>query len=284
MGSAFSHRAVLYRNSGNGTFVNIAADPVVTTPSNWISPALGDFSNDELLDLFVAKGGYLSSERNALYQNQGDGTFTAITTGAQVGDTGNFPGAAWADYDNDGFLDLFAANGGLNAQQRNFLYRNNGNSNQWIGVRCIGTVSNRSAIGARVRVRAAIGGKSFWQLREISSSHGFGVDNLLAHFGLGDATVIDTLRLEWPSGIVQEFHDVPPKQFLTVTEPARLQTLGPGAFRIQSWKGMAFEVQTSTDFEQWLPMTTRTNLTGTLVFTDPDASGQARRFYRTVLR
>lgn len=335
VGSAFSHRAFLYRNGGNGTFTHISADPVVSTPSNWISPAWGDFNNDGLLDLFVTKGGYLSSERNALYQNQGDGTFTAITTGALVGDTGSFFGAAWGDYDNDGFLDLFVArlggnnalyrnkgdggfekitagslgndggeslgcawgdfdndgfldlfvaNGGLNAQQRNFLYRNNGNSNQWIRVRCIGTVSNRSAIGAKVRVQAKSSGRSFWQLREISSSHGFGGDNLLAHFGLGDATIIDTLRVEWPSGIVQEFHDVPPRQLLTLTEPARLQASGPGAFRIQSWTEMTFEVQASTHLNQWSPLITVTNLTGTLEFMDPNAANQKTRFYRTVLK
>jgi hypothetical protein len=73
-------------------------------------------------------------------------------------------------------------------------------------------------------------------------------------------------------------------QFLTVTEPARLQTLGAGVFRIQSWKGMAFEVQASTDLDQWSPLTTVTNLTGTLEFTDPNAANQLRRFYRTVLR
>ena len=75
-----------------------------------------------------------------------------------------------------------------------------------------------------------------------------------------------------------------PKQLLAVTEPARLQALGAGVLRIQSWKGMAFEVQASTDLDQWLPITTVTNLTGTLEFTDPDAANDLRRFYRTVLR
>ena len=78
--------------------------------------------------------------------------------------------------------------------------------------------------------------------------------------------------------------DVAPKQFLTLREPARLQVSGPGAFRVQSWKGMAFEVQASTDLKQWSPVTTVTNLTGTLEFTDPDAANDLRRFYRTVLR
>ena len=73
-------------------------------------------------------------------------------------------------------------------------------------------------------------------------------------------------------------------QFLTVTEPARLQASGPGAFRVQSWKGMAFEVQASIDLKQWSPVTTVTNLTGKLEFTDPDAANFMQRFYRTVVK
>ena len=95
---------------------------------------------------------------------------------------------------------------------------------------------------------------------------------------------MDLVRIEWPSGTVQELSNVAAQQFLTVTEPARLQALGAAVLRIQSWKGMAFEVQTSTDLDQWLPMTTVTNLTGTLEFADPDAANHLRRFYRTLLR
>ena len=58
----------------------------------------------------------------------------------------------------------------------------------------------------------------------------------------------------------------------------------PGAFRVQSWKGMAFEVQASANLEQWSPVTTVTNLTGTLDFTDPDATNLMQRFYRAVLK
>ena len=69
-----------------------------------------------------------------------------------------------------------------------------------------------------------------------------------------------------------------------VTEPARLQMSGPGAFRVQSWKGMAFEVQAAVDLKQWSPVTTVTNLTGTLEFTDPDVANLMRHCYRTVLK
>ncbi|MSU62483.1 MAG: hypothetical protein EXS31_08810 [Pedosphaera sp.] len=328
----FGERAFLYRNTANGSFEKILTGPVVTKAGYWNGGAWGDYNNDGLLDLFVAAGGHGAAERDSLYRNNGDSTFTAITTGAIVTEERQFHGCAWGDYDNDGFLDLFVlniaaaennflyhnngdgsfekivegslvnesgfsndcawgdydndgfldlfvANGGIDGQRKNFLYRNNGNGNAWMKVRCVGTVSNRSAIGAKVRVRATFGGKTFWQLREISSGSG-----LIAHFGLGNATNIEALRIEWPSGIVQELHDVAPKQFLTLTEPARLQALAAGVLRIQSWKGMAFEVQASTNLDQWSPLTTVTNLTGTLEFTDPEVANPMRRFYRTLLK
>jgi hypothetical protein len=124
-----------------------------------------------------------------------------------------------------GFLDLFVAKG-AHASENNCLYRNNGNSNSWLKVKLLGTVSNRSAIGAKVRVKAMIGGKTFWQLREISSGSGFAQNALEAHFGLGNATNIDTLRIEWPSGITQEFHDVGTNQLWTQVEPGKSGPLG----------------------------------------------------------
>ena len=94
----------------------------------------------------------------------------------------------------------------------------------------------------------------------------------------------ELVRIEWPSGTVQELRDVAANQFLIVTEPARLQALGAGGLRIQLWKGMTFEVPTSTNLNQWPPLNPVTNLTGTLEFTDPNAANQESRFYRAVLR
>lgn len=179
---------------------------------------------------------------------------------------------------------MFVANGARGPAQSSSLYRNNANSSAWIKIKCVGTGSNRSGFGAKVRVQATIGGQSRWQMRQIDGGDGTSGGSLEAHFGLGDATIIDTLRIDWPSGIVQELRDVATKQHLTVTEPAGLQALSAGVLRVQSWKGMTFEVQASTGLKQWSPLTTVTNLTGTLEFTDPDAANDSRRFYRTVLR
>ncbi|MSU62284.1 MAG: hypothetical protein EXS31_07790 [Pedosphaera sp.] len=273
----------LYHNRGDGTFERITSGNIVTDTAVSLGCAWGDYDNDGFLDLFVING-LSGPQNNFLYRNKGDGTFTKITSGSLVNDGGASSGIAWGDYDNDGFLDLFVANGLLGPAQVNFLYRNNGNGNNWVKIKCVGTVSNRAGIGAKVRLKAIIAGQSRWQMRQIDGGDGTSGGSLEADFGLGSATIIDTLRIEWPLGIVQELHGVSVKQRLTVTEPARLQALRAGVLRIQSWKGMAFEVQASTDLNLWSPVTTVTNLTGTLEFTDPEVTNPSRRFYRTVLR
>jgi hypothetical protein len=278
---------LLWRNNGNGTFSRMSTNEVgaiVGEPGGSVSGAWADYDNDGWLDLFVTRPG----KDNLLYRNNGDGTFAKVAAGSPVHDSGNGSGLAWGDFDNDGFMDLFVCNGfnpSGNFQESNFLYRNNGNTNHWLKLVLVGTVSNRSAIGAKVRVKATSGGKTFLQLREISGSgNRYSFQDMRPNFGLGDATVAETVRIEWPSGIVQELQKVAPNQILTVTEPSRLQVLGAGAFRVQSWKGMAFEVQASTDLKQWSPVTTVTNLSGTLELTDPDAANHLQRFYRVSVK
>ena len=286
-----SQPSSLYRNDGGGKFSKVLEGRVASDTGQSLGAAWADYDNDGWLDLFVANGESVQ-ENNFLYRNNGDGTFTRVLEGSVANDGGASMGCAWGDYDNDGFLDLIVANGALratgfepNLPEVNFLYHNDaGNGNRWIRIKCVGTASNRSGIGAKVRVRATIAGKTFWQLREISSGNGFCGNAIDAHFGLGDADRVDLLRVEWPSGIVQEFHDLSVNRSLTLTEPARLQVTGPGAFRVQSWKGMVFEVQASADLKQWSPVTTVTNLTGTLEFTDPDAAKQSQHFFRTALK
>jgi enediyne biosynthesis protein E4 len=82
-------------------------------------------------------------------------------------------------------------------------------------------VSNRDGIGAAVRMKARIGGQTYWQMRPIASqSSGL---SLMAHFGLADAVMAETVRLEWPSGMVQELGNVAANRILTVAESPRLE-------------------------------------------------------------
>ncbi|MGH7453435.1 MAG: FG-GAP repeat domain-containing protein, partial [bacterium] len=109
----------LYRNEGSGAFVKITTGNIVTDGGNSNSSSWVDLDNDGDLDLYVIN----FSEADFLYRNDGNGTFTRITTGPPVTDISFSITGVWADYDNDGDLDLFISNGG---NQNNFLYRNEG--------------------------------------------------------------------------------------------------------------------------------------------------------------
>ena len=190
------------------------------------SCAWGDYNNDGFIDLYVNAADLAfpvpSRTHNLLYRNNGDGTFTKVTDGPVATDlTVGSSGATWGDYDKDGFLDLFVSQGGFAPDpQTNLLYHNDGNGNGWLNVKLVGTVSNRSGIGAKVRVNANYRDQSRWQVRQISGGDGESNQQALnAAFGLADASTVDTLRVEWPSGAVQELHNVAPRQFLTITEP-----------------------------------------------------------------
>jgi hypothetical protein len=288
-------RCQLYHNSGNGAFTRITSGPeLVPSPGGAFNGcAWGDCDNDGYLDLFVSGAG----ETNALFHNNGDGTFTKIlATGPPVNGGGAnmvYGAVSWVDYDNDGFLDLFVGgfttNDLASAPGKNLLYHNDGNSNAWLEVKLVGTVANRSAIGAKVRVHATIDGKNFWQLREINGGGGYNSAPLIAHFGLGEATNADTLRIEWPSGTVQEFQNVATRQIFTATEPSRLTASlsnGVPQISIRGGRGLGYEVDSSSNLTTWMPIGTATitNSNGTALVTDTNPPAADQRFYRAVLR
>jgi hypothetical protein len=203
----------LYRNNSDGTFLKITNGAIANDSGASSSGAWGDYDNDGFLDLFVAN----RSGFDFLYRNNGDGTFTRVTNSLLARDPATSFSATWADYDNDGFLDLFVTR---YQNYSNALYHNRGNSNAWLVVKCEGRVSNRAAIGTKVRVKARIAGREVWQLREISGGGGLGAQpDLRPHFGLGDAVNAQVVRVEWPSGISQEFTNIAARQFLNVVEP-----------------------------------------------------------------
>jgi hypothetical protein len=208
---------ILYRNGGAPAFalIPVGTEVMPANAGNSVGSGWGDYDNDGDLDLFIANDG----QNNLLFENSGPPgyTFTRILAGDPVSDGGNSFGTVWGDYDADGDLDLFVAN---RLNQVNFLYRNEGNANHWLKVRLTGTQSNRSAIGARVRVHATISGVPRWQTREVLGQTGYNSQNLELHFGLGDASVADTVRIEWPAGDVRSFPDVGVDRLLRIVEGA----------------------------------------------------------------
>jgi hypothetical protein len=212
---------LLYSNNGDGTFerVEIAAgvdDDANSRGAQWV-----DFDNDGDLDLYVTNHGdtYIGNQPNRLYRNNGDGTFTdvAAAVGLAFVNDGNDMCSAWADYDNDGFLDFYLANstftGYLAGPHK--LYRNEGNSNHWLQIAPTGTNSNRPGIGAKIQVTTG----DLVQFREVGvSSSGACHNSLLAHFGLGSYTKAGVITVTWPSGYIQVLQDVPADQVLHITE------------------------------------------------------------------
>ena len=280
-----------YRNKGDGTFERITTGALAEDVDHFVSCAWVDYDNDGWLDLFLTVIGpgvpQSSSLKNRLYLNRGDGTFAKITQGSLVTDGGNAVGCAWGDYDNDGFPDAFVAFGGIFSPQRNGLYRNNGNSNSWIKVRCVGTVSNRSAIGTKVRVLATINGTSRWQMRQIVGGEGFASFNSLdVVMGLGDATNISTLRIEWPSGLVQEFHNVAAKQTLVMVEQTTLaierRAEGELDVILSGPRQQRYRLESSTNLTHWTTAAslTITNVDRTAYFKHTPSVSEPWRFFR----
>jgi hypothetical protein len=189
---------------------------------------------------------------------------------------------------NDGFLDLFVAGA---SGQGSRLYRNNGNGNTWLMLKLEGRVSNGAAIGAKVRVLATLFGRRYWQMREISGGN-TSQNDLRAHFGLGDATHAELVRIEWPSGQVTELSNVAANQILSIKEPPMLKVAGwsLGGFQMQviGHANTVCDVLTTStvgDPASWTPLQCVTNTSRTNLVVDPAPSPRpGARFYKAVPR
>jgi len=119
---------------------------------------------------------------------------------------------AFADFDNDGFMDLVVGN---NGDPPLVLHNGGGNGNHFLNFKLVGTKSNRDAMGARVRVVAG----SQAQIREIAGGGSYlSQSDLRAHFGLGKAARAETVEVKWPTGLRQVFHDVEADRFYLMEE------------------------------------------------------------------
>jgi len=177
-----------------------------------------DYDNDGFLDLYVVRG-HMSNEPlmntqqpNKLFRNNGDGSFLDVSHTSGIDDPGFGRGVAYADFNNDGCLDIYL----VNIDQMGKLFVNNCDSkNNFLVIDTIGTESNTDGIGARIKVVTDSGIFT----REVTSGGSHISQNMLqAHFGLGESSEVSLIEIIWPSGIVQELIDIPANQILTVTE------------------------------------------------------------------
>lgn len=185
------------------------------------SVAAGDFDNDMDVDLYLVCSGPVGNLPNILYQNDGKGGFTPVPAagGAAGSERGRGETVVSADYDRDGFLDLFVTNGEgpspFADDGPHQLFRNRGNDHHWLQIDLVGTASNRDGIGALVFVETA----GITQRRQQRGGiHLHAQHHQRLHFGLGDHRKVDTLTVHWPSGRVQTLRDVTADQILRIEE------------------------------------------------------------------
>ncbi|MDX1940643.1 MAG: FG-GAP-like repeat-containing protein [Saprospiraceae bacterium] len=245
---------VLFRND-NGQFVRVTTGELVEDLGLTLASVWGDFDNDADLDVFVAADGGNNGTTNRFYQNNGNGTFIRLFAAPFSSDIAPTWGATAGDYDNDGDLDLFVPNIlRQNQSPPNHLYRNDlNNTNNWLKIKLIGVQSNRSAIGAKVKAKITFGNRGVWQLREVSTQNTFcGQNNLDVHFGMGSATSLDSLVIEWPSGIKQILTNINSKQTLTIQEssttPASDISLQNGGIILEQTHPNPFQEQSNIRF------------------------------------
>lgn len=246
-GSEARRTNIMMTNNGDGTFSENAqalglADIIQTWSSSW-----GDYDNDGDMDVFVGA----SSGSHKLMRNNGNSTFTDVTTGAGV--TGAPTGHENVSYDvdNDGYLDILcngtilygkgdltfedADNGQLNYKNGSFgdlnsdgfidayyngtIYWNLTTPNNWITINTVGVASNIDGIGARVEITTSNG----TQIRDVRSGEGFEfMSTLNTHFGIGTETEIDNITIYWPSGVIDVISDPAINTPLEVIEGATL--------------------------------------------------------------
>jgi hypothetical protein len=215
----------LYKNMGGGEFEEATRAAGLAAPTGrltaWGTGAF-DFDNDGYKDLFTANAAILDNSMevehrpyalpNSLFHNQGDFTFEDVSTKAGFTVPAAHRGAAFGDLNNDGKVDAVVTV--LNGAPEIFINRSTG-SNHWIILKLVGVADNADGLGTKIKITTSHGS----QYNEATTAVGYNSSSdKRVHFGLGDAIVIDTIELSWPTGVHQVLKNVKVDQILIVTE------------------------------------------------------------------
>jgi hypothetical protein len=238
-----SERDCLYEGTSGGGFREVAAARGLDRVTQPMGANFGDLDNDGYLDFYLGTG-YPELEAlmpNLMFRNRGGERFVDVTFAAGVGHLQKGHGIAFADLDNDGDQDLFAEMGGFYPGDAfaNALFENPGVGNHFLSVKLVGTRSNRSAIGARIRVVVREHGKERSLFRWVNTGGSFGSGPLRREIGLGEATRVEKLEIYWPtSDTTQVFTDLAADQFLELQEGQdHLRTLLPTCVPLSAVEG-----------------------------------------------
>jgi enediyne biosynthesis protein E4 len=223
----------LYHNLGSATFEDTTFNAGLGKHTQYLGWGCGffDFDNDGWPDILICNGhvypeveqltteaGY--PQRKLLYRNLRNGRFEDVSTNAGPGIStpSSSRGAAFGDFDNDGDIDVVV---NCVNDYPQLLRCDSSLKNNWIKVRTMGTKSNRSGIGARLRCVTRVAGeaKPHQQIDEVRSGGGyFSQNDLRVHFGIGSAEKVEVLEIRWPSGQLDTLRDLKANRLYYVTE------------------------------------------------------------------
>ena len=218
-----TERACLYRGEGEGRFREVAGQYNLKRLALVMGSNFGDLDNDGYLDFYLGTGypQYEALMPNVMYHNVSGKRFNDVTWAGGFGQLQKGHAIAFADLDNDGDQDIFQQMGGSYPGDKFFdaVYENPGFGNHWITIQLVGVQSNRSAIGARIRVDVVADGKPRTIYKHLNSGGSFGGNSFRQTIGLGMASTIQRLEVFWPtSNLTQTFQDVAADQFVKITE------------------------------------------------------------------
>ncbi|WP_339724257.1 CRTAC1 family protein [uncultured Paraglaciecola sp.] len=207
----------LYQNQGDGTFIDKTDEAGVRDGYWGWAACFADFNNDTHLDLFHVNGMEgddidlrFKEDPSRLFMSNGDGTFTESSVALGIDDTAMGRGLVCFDYDKDGDIDLYTAN----YNQGPKLFCNSGTSHHFVNIKLVEKSGNTQALGARIYVTA----DGVEQMRELRAGNNYVSQNPVeAHFGLGQATALQRVKIVWPDGQQSQLDDLSMDQFITIT-------------------------------------------------------------------